>query len=493
MTPLSRREVLIGGASAVVGAGVVVAGMSLAGRAAMPTPSPSPHATVADWVARRTPPYFIGHRGAGGVLPEHTLPSYTKALEWGAECLELSVVMTSDGVLYCLHDLSLDRTTTMKGEVRLKTSAEVDQARVSIPRLGPRWLGSNMPPVPRLRDVLEQVGGKAVLCIEPKDDSAYPVLIELVEQLGLKDSVIIKLDYQSPRISQAQKAGYPIFAYLGNAEVATATNVRSLAKRLDSTRDVMVLPTRNNQESPDRDVYQAAVGTGLPIWVFPVHRRVDVEYFSLLGVEGMVAASLAYSAQSTAALKADDWASEQLTPGQLTRDPYSEAFKVEWDQNGEISIPTPGRRAFVCLGQFAPVDAGSYRIALDVAFDPMPRDTWQHISIAFGHKDDSYYEHQLGKGDGYHALLRANGSMALFAHVEGEPIGQELTTPRQSTPMKDGLWARMMLDVTPEGFQWSRDDGTVVVARDSRFRGGYFHVGSSAKEGAIKLRALTVG
>ena len=176
MTPLSRRDLLIGGGSAVVGAGLATTAVVLTNRSGAPaaTPSASPHASVADWAERRSAPYFIGHRGVGGVIPEHTLPSYFKALEWGADCIEISVVMSSDAVLYCLHDLTLDRTTTMKGAVRTKSSSEVDQARVTIPRLGPRWQGPNMPPVPRLSDVLQQVGGKAVLCIEPKDDAAYP-------------------------------------------------------------------------------------------------------------------------------------------------------------------------------------------------------------------------------------------------------------------------------------------------------------------------------
>ena len=304
---------------------------------------------------------------------------------------------------------------------------------------------------------------------------------------------MMKLDAASPRIAEAHKGGYPVFAYLGNAEVATAANVQSLAKTLDRSRDVMVLPTRKEFDLLAPNVVQAAVGTGLPVWVFPVHRRQEVDYFSLLGVQGMVAACLNYSARATTALKADDWASGLLGPGQLTRNPYSEAFRVEWLQEGVIAIPTPGRQAFITLGQFAPITAASYRIAFDVAFDPLPSDTWQHVSIAFAHADDRYYEHRQGDADGYHALLRADGTMGLYAHVEGDPLGQQLAKPATSAPMKPGLWARMTLDVTPEGFQWSRDDGTVTVAREPRFRGGYFHIGSSATDGALKLRALSVG
>lgn len=493
MSPLSRRDLLIGGGSAVVGAGIVGAIALSANQPLTPPPpsSPAPR-TVNDWISRRQAPYFIGHRGAGGVLPEHTLPSYSRALEWGAECLELSVVQSADGVLYCLHDLTLDRTTTLTGEARRLTSAEFDLGRVSIPRLGPRWHGANMPAIPRLDTVLKELGGRAVLCIEPKDDAAYPRLIELIEQHGLKDTVILKLDHSSPRIDMAKKAGYPVFAYLGNAQVATEAATKSLAARLDPRQDVLVLPARDNLDLLPAKVLQAAVSTGVPVWVFPVHRRYEVEYFSLLGVQGMITACNGYTAQTVPRLKTDDWASGQLSPGALTRNPYSNAFSLQWSEVGVIEIPTPGRQAFITLGQFAPVESVTYRIDFDVSFNPMPSDTWQHVSIAFGHTDDRYYEHRLGDTDGYHALLRADGSMGLYAHVQGDQNGQQLVKPAASSPIKQSVWARMSLDVTADEIRWSRDDGTVLTARDPRFRGRYFHIGSSATDGALRLRGLAV-
>ncbi len=61
------------------------------------------------------------------------------------------------------------------------------------------------------------------------------------------------------------------------------------------------------------------------------------------------------------------------------------------------------------------------------------------------------------------------------------------------TPIKSGLWARMTLDVTPDSLSWARDDGTTIHAKDARFRGGYFHIGSSATDGSLRLRNITVG
>ena len=44
-------------------------------------------------------PIVIGHRGACGYLPEHTLASYFLAIQYGADYVEPDLVMTRDAVL----------------------------------------------------------------------------------------------------------------------------------------------------------------------------------------------------------------------------------------------------------------------------------------------------------------------------------------------------------------------------------------------------------
>ena len=100
---------------------------------------------------------------------------------------------SADDEVYCLHDLTLDRTTTATGPANEKSAEFLDEVRVSIPRLGPRWVGVNMPVLPRLTDVLRAIGGRAVLCLEAKDDDAYPLMTTIVEESGMKDTVMIKL------------------------------------------------------------------------------------------------------------------------------------------------------------------------------------------------------------------------------------------------------------------------------------------------------------
>ncbi len=66
-------------------------------------------------------PLVIAHRGAsGGVAPENTMAAFERAVEMGADMIELDVHATKDGQIVVIHDAVLDRTTTgsVEGGVR---------------------------------------------------------------------------------------------------------------------------------------------------------------------------------------------------------------------------------------------------------------------------------------------------------------------------------------------------------------------------------------
>jgi glycerophosphoryl diester phosphodiesterase len=58
-------------------------------------------------------PLVIGHRGAPGYLPDHTLEGYALAIELGADFIEPDLVATRDGVLIARHEPNLIGTTNV--------------------------------------------------------------------------------------------------------------------------------------------------------------------------------------------------------------------------------------------------------------------------------------------------------------------------------------------------------------------------------------------
>ena len=79
-------------------------------------------------------PLVIGHRGASGERPEHTLASYTQAIADGADYIEPDLVATRDGVLVARHENEISGTTDVASHseftVRRKTKT-IDGAAVS--------------------------------------------------------------------------------------------------------------------------------------------------------------------------------------------------------------------------------------------------------------------------------------------------------------------------------------------------------------------------
>ena len=56
-------------------------------------------------------PLIIGHRGASGYRPEHTIESYRLAIEQGADVIEPDLVMTKDRILVARHENEIGATT----------------------------------------------------------------------------------------------------------------------------------------------------------------------------------------------------------------------------------------------------------------------------------------------------------------------------------------------------------------------------------------------
>ncbi|MDX2703691.1 glycerophosphodiester phosphodiesterase [Streptomyces sp. PA03-6a] len=102
------RRAVIG--AAALGAGVTVlggTGTAVAGE--RDSSHGSSHGSVP--VLPLPVPTVVGHRGASGYRPEHTLGSYQLALDLGADVIEQDVVPTRDGHLVCRHEPEIGGTT----------------------------------------------------------------------------------------------------------------------------------------------------------------------------------------------------------------------------------------------------------------------------------------------------------------------------------------------------------------------------------------------
>ncbi|WP_374764591.1 glycerophosphodiester phosphodiesterase family protein [Yunchengibacter salinarum] len=84
---------------------------------------------TADQAAGPSHPLVIAHRGASGLLPEHSLPAYLLGMEQGADYIEPDLVMTRDGHLVVRHDIYLSTTTNVADLPRFRDRKRTFEGR----------------------------------------------------------------------------------------------------------------------------------------------------------------------------------------------------------------------------------------------------------------------------------------------------------------------------------------------------------------------------
>jgi glycerophosphoryl diester phosphodiesterase len=114
----------------------------------------------------------LAHRGANRLAPENTVPAMARALELGADGVELDVHRTADGQLVVRHDAE-----TPAGLLGDLTRAEIAAA---------------FPDVPTLATVLDVCRGRLVnVEVKDPDPRAADVLVALLERRDRTDDVLV--------------------------------------------------------------------------------------------------------------------------------------------------------------------------------------------------------------------------------------------------------------------------------------------------------------
>lgn len=108
------------------------------------------------------------HRGASNIAPENTIAALQKALEAGAQMIEIDVQITKDHELVVFHDDTLERTTNGKGLLRDHTFAELTQLDAGS-WFHKAYAGEQIPLFAQAIDLLK---GKTYLNIEIKPQRA---------------------------------------------------------------------------------------------------------------------------------------------------------------------------------------------------------------------------------------------------------------------------------------------------------------------------------
>lgn len=437
-------------------------------------------------------PFYIAHRGSGDNWPEHTMASYSSAAAFGVEALEVSVVSTSDGVLFCHHDTTLSR---MMGGVSLPPIAQLTWAEIQDLYIDNRaWLGENSSVVkPTLvRDVLDAYAGTHVIFIEDKQGTNTTPLLNLMDEYpNDKERFVWKAWAGANQIQAVTTRGYRSWGYF---TPDIFPRVEELAPRFN-----MLGVNHPASDAEISRIVEVGNSLGKPVICWEVHYRWMRDRLLALGVKGMMTSNIPYVYSSTTPQRRNDtFSTGRRAHGDLpfTTDTGVGVQPKILSATSVLRMDMAQTGSYI-FGSMGPIQHRNYTIEFQMRYEGDGAiDAGYTAGLWFGHDADKAHRSGVtGDVGGYHLIQRANGVLDLMKHDAGVMSGTSLATSTGPVPVK-GQWMHYRLTVTPETISAVRLDATntSVTSSNREYRGGYFGVQknySGTPAPAIEFRSVS--
>lgn len=225
-------------------------------------------------------PIAFAHRGGTDRAPENTLAAFADAVALGYRYLETDAHATADGRLVAFHDDDLARLAGRTGHIGDFVWADLTALRV----------GGE--PIPLLEDLLAAFP-EARINIDPKTDAAADLLPEALRRTGAIDRVCVGA-FSDERLRRLRRAVGPrLCTSMGPGEV-TRLRLASFGlpvRVVDPAAPVacvQVPPRWHGLPLVDRRFLAAAHRLDLPVHVWTINDRTEMDRLLALGVDGLM-------------------------------------------------------------------------------------------------------------------------------------------------------------------------------------------------------------
>jgi glycerophosphoryl diester phosphodiesterase len=214
----------------------------------------------------------VGHRGAPFCAPENTISSFKKAVELGADGIELDVHLCKSGEVVVIHDERVERTTNGTGEVSDLTLAQLRSMEVA---------GGER--IPALAEALDALGGGIRYFIEIKCAEAALPAVEIVRRYigrgwNPERLTLISFDHEALRLI----AGYFPHISLGASFERLQDGFIEQAKAVGARA---VIPCYQALNPCD---VEAAHRQGLAVIPWTVNNTEDIARIAAMQVDGII-------------------------------------------------------------------------------------------------------------------------------------------------------------------------------------------------------------
>ncbi|MCL4373275.1 MAG: glycerophosphodiester phosphodiesterase [Candidatus Marsarchaeota archaeon] len=208
----------------------------------------------------------IGHRGAGGDVPENTIASFAEAIKSGANAVELDVRSTKDNKLVVFHNEKVDKLTSAKGYVSDFTLKEIKAFDLKGER------------VPTLGEALDFIDSKVdKILIEIKEPGTEKSIIDEISKRKLNERSIV-ISFHEEALKKVRSIDKHIeigFIYASYKDpIATAKSVGAS----------YLLPLYRFTHSKD---IERAHENGFKVIAWTINTKEEMEEFKKKGVDGI--------------------------------------------------------------------------------------------------------------------------------------------------------------------------------------------------------------
>lgn len=223
----------------------------------------------------------LAHRGGAGtgknVGVENTLAAFTDAHERGYRHLETDVRCSADGVVFTLHDESLQRVAGRAAGVHDLSASDLDQVLIG---------GRETPP--RLAEVYHRFPD-TVLNIDVKSDDAVQPTVSAIMAAGAVGRTCMA-SFSHRRLTRIRRLLPEVATSASSLEVALIKLVPAPLLRLGRLRaDCLQVPARQGALTVvTRRFLARAHALGLPVHVWTVDDPAEMHRLLDLGVDGLV-------------------------------------------------------------------------------------------------------------------------------------------------------------------------------------------------------------
>ncbi|KGO90515.1 glycerophosphodiester phosphodiesterase [Flavobacterium suncheonense] len=215
----------------------------------------------------------IGHRGAKGYVAENTLESFQKALDLGANAVELDVHVCATGELVVFHDFTVDRMTNGSGEVHKLTLEQLKRLTVA---------GEFS--IPTLVETFELINRKCWINVELKGHSTAEPVCQLIEEYVTERG----WHYEDFIVSSFQKEELERTKAINPKIRLAALSQASVEQALEWADELSAYAIHPHFSLLTEDNIMVAKSRGYKINVWTVNHDEDIQRLETYKIDGII-------------------------------------------------------------------------------------------------------------------------------------------------------------------------------------------------------------